>query len=44
MSQALSSKVEEKRTKIAEEEVIVGKLRGELLKLKTDNVKKVLHL
>ena len=44
MSAALEAKVQEKRSIIETEETKVKELRTELLKLKTDNVKKVLTL
>lgn len=44
MSAALSAKVEEKRGSIVAEEEKVKQLRGELLRLKTANVKKILEL
>ena len=44
MSEALHIKVDQKRVIIAEEEAKVTELRSELLKIKTDNVKKVLQI
>jgi hypothetical protein len=44
MSEALSSKVQQKRAVIAEGEIRVNELRKQMLKLKTNNVKKVLLL
>ena len=44
MSEALSTKVDQKRIMIAGEEAKVSELRSQLLKLKTENVKKVLQI
>jgi hypothetical protein len=44
MSAALEAKVQDKKSIIVAEETKVKELRAELLRLKTDNVKKVLTL